>query len=272
MRIIWALAGLFVLAYGGYCAALYFRQGALVFPGKETDQAQVEQFRRYYKSFEDVTVTVPGATLRGYALWRAPGKGPEKALIYYGGNAEEAGAFFLWSPQALPGWSIVSVDYRGYGASDGTSTEELAVKDALAVYDAVRERLGPAARIAVMGRSLGSGIALRVAAGRDAAALVLVTPYDSLANVGADNYPFVPVKLLMRQRFDVTEDAPRVTAPTLFIVADKDSLVRPERAEVLAALWKGEKEYRVLPGGHNGVIEGELYWPTISGFLNREVR
>ncbi len=55
-------------------------------------------------------------------------------------------------------------------------------------------------------------------------------------------------------------------------MADKDSLVRPERAEVLAALWKGEKEYRVLPGGHNGVIEGELYWPTISGFLNREVR
>jgi len=272
MRIVWILAALLVVVYAGYCAALYFMQGRLVFPGKETDTAQVAEFRRYYKTFEDFSVPVPGATLRGYALWRTPEKGPGRALIYYGGNAEEAGAFFLWSPQNLPDWSIIAVDYRGYGGSDGTATEELAVKDALAVYDAVRARLGPNARIALMGRSLGSGIALRTAVSRDAAALVLVTPYDSLANVGADNYPIVPVKLLMRQRFDVTEEAPRVTAPTLFIVADKDGLVRPERAEALAKIWKGPKEYRVLPGGHNSVIEGELYWPTAAGFLNREVR
>jgi uncharacterized protein len=268
MRFAVTMAVVALCAYLGYCAALFFMQTRIIFPGRRTDAAQITALRNYYKELSDFEVKTPDAVLKGYVLSR-PESGNARALLYFGGNAEEAGGIFLWAPQALPDWTIVSVNYRGYGENDGEPSMEALLRDAPEVYDALKAKLGPGARIAVMGRSIGTAPALRVAAVRDPAGLILVTPFDNLATVAADHYPFAPVSLLMRHTYDALPDAARVTAPTLILVAAADSLTRPDRAEALAEAWKGPKEYRVLPGGHNSVSDGELYWEVIKDFLGR---
>lgn len=269
MRLAVTLAAVAIGAYLCYCAALYFLQTRMLFPGRRADAEQITALRGYYKNFEDVEVNASGVILKGYMLRRAEAGKANRALLYFGGNAEEAGGIFLWAPQALPDWTIASINYPGFGESGGEPSMEAILRAAPAVYDAIRAKLGPGIRIAVMGRSIGAAPAIRVGADRDPAALVLVTPFDDLAKVAADIYPFAPVSLLMRHAYDALPDAAKVTAPTLFLVAAADSLTRPARAEALAEAWKGPKEYRVLPGGHNSVSDGELYWEVIKDFLGR---
>jgi len=277
------------LAYAGYAALMYILQDSQVFPGRETDQALVSQLRGYHPDFQDVTLTTPdGATLSGYLLPRSlttlpslpsppsppdnpqagaePARIPAPILLYFQGNAEEAASFFLWSAAELPRFTLAAVNYRGYGASTGRASETSVKADALAVYDALAARF-PATPIAVMGRSIGTGVAAYVAARRPVAAVVLVTPYDSIASVGQAAHPLLPVKLLLRQPFDVLPDAARITAPTLFLTASGDTLIPESHAQALAAVWAGPKDFRRLAGGHNSILDNPDYWPFIRDFL-----
>ncbi len=257
------------LAYCGYLALLYLGQDTMVFPGRLADPAREQEIRRYYPKLEAFTVTAgDGVVLRGYYLPRSRDGRPAPAVLYYCGNAEEQTGFFLWSPSELRPFTVAGVDYRGYGHSDGRPTEKAIKDDALAVYDALAARLGPAARIVVMGRSLGTAVAAHVAARRDVAGLILVTPYDSLAAVGQASHPLVPVRLLMKNPFDVAPDAARVTAPTLMLVAGADTLVPPLHAARLAASWPGPKEVRTLDGAtHGNIVDNPEYWRLVREFL-----
>lgn len=275
-----------VLAYLCYMGLMYFLQDSQLFPGRDTDQALLAQLRAYHPDLTDFSLTTPdGATLSGYLLPRtlpalptpsdsdgsidppaARVEVPAPILVYFQGNAEEAASFFLWSPAELSRFTLAAVNYRGYGASTGASTEQTAKADALAVFDALRARY-PGAPIAVMGRSIGSGVAAHVAANRPVSAVVLVTPYDSIRAVGQAAHPLLPVGLLLRQPFDVTPDAARVTAPTLFLIASNDTLIPPARAESLARVWAGPKDFRRIDAGHNSILDSPDYWPFIRDFL-----
>ena len=279
--------GLFAacLAYAGYMALMYFMQDSQVFPGRTTDQALVAQLRSYQPDLTDVTVTTPdGAALAGYLLPRTlpvvaapedgatagaepgPAQVPAPVLLYFQGNAEEAASFFLWAPTELPRFTLAAVNYRGYGASTGRATEDRVKADALEIFDALASRY-PGAPIAVMGRSIGTGVAAYVAARRPVSAVVLVTPYDSILAVGQAAHPLLPVGLLLRQPFDVRPDAARVTAPTLFLTASNDTLIPESHATALAAVWAGPKDFRRLAGGHNSILDNPDYWPFIRDFL-----
>ena len=200
------------LAYCGYLSMLYVAQDGMVFPGRPADPAKVAEIRRYYRSLESFEVAADdGTVLRGYYLPRLRQGRPAPAVLYFAGNAEEQTGFFLWSPNELRPYSVAGLDYRGYGASEGRPSEAALKADALAAYDALAAKLGPDVRIAVMGRSLGTALAAHVAANRAVAGVILVTPYESLAAVGQDSHPLVPVRLLMKHPFDVAPDAARVT-------------------------------------------------------------
>src|SRR5581483_3606208 len=108
---------------------------------------------------------------------------------------------------------------RGYGGSSGKASEAALFEDGLTLFDEV-QKAHP--QVEVVGRSLGSGVAVYVASLRPAARLVLVTPYDSIAEIGARQFPFVPVKWLLLDRFESWKYAPQVTAPTLIIAAEHD--------------------------------------------------
>jgi hypothetical protein len=158
-------------------------------------------------------VAADGAHLRGWIV-----KGtvtPAPAVIYFGGNAEEV-SWTLGDARWPREWTIVGLNYRGYGASEGEPGERELNADALAIYDAVarREDIDPR-RIVVFGRSIGTALAAHLAAERPVAGAVLVSPFDSLTPIGEKHYPWLPVSLLLRHRFDALPDAQRNTMPPL---------------------------------------------------------
>ena len=213
------------------------------------------------------TVTAAdGTALRG---WIAKGSAaPAPAIIFFGGNAEEV-SFILADPRWPRAWSIVALNYRGYGASEGVPGERALAADALAIYDAVAGREDvDRNRIVVFGRSLGTALAAHVAAERPVAGVVLVSPYDSLAAIGNHHYPWLPVSLLLRHRFDARADATRSQAPMLALVANRDSIIPVERSRALYDAWAGQKNWQVVPGSdHNTLGATADFWVGIARFL-----
>lgn len=208
-----------------------------------------------------------GIRLRGWIM-RGTAR-PAPTVLYFGGNAEEV-SWTLSDARWPREWTIVGVNYRGYGASDGKPGEAALKADALAIYDAVsrRDDVDPR-RIVVFGRSLGTAIAVHVAAERpQIAAAVLVSPYDSMVAIGKLHYPWLPVGLLLRHRFDATDDAVRSHMPLLAIVGDHDAIIPPQRSRALYDAWSGPKQWLAVSGaGHNDLGNDADFWSAIGGFL-----
>ena len=216
-----------------------------------------------------LTVTAADGThLRGWLV--AGSAAPAPTVIYVGGNAEEV-SFTLADPRWPRDWSIVALNYRGYGASEGTPGERELSTDALSIYDAVAARDGiDRQRIVVFGRSLGTALAVHVAAERPVAGVVLVSPYDSLAAIGNHHYPWLPVSLLLRHRFDALGDAGRSRMPLHAIVADSDSIIPVGRSRVLYEAWAGPKNWQVVrQSDHNTLGATAEFWEGVAGFLAR---
>jgi len=214
-------------------------------------------------------VAADGTHLRGWIVRGAATPAP--AVIYFGGNAEEV-SWTLADARWPREWSIVGVNYRGYGASEGAPGQAALEADALAIHDAVarREDVDPR-RIVVFGRSLGTAIAAHLAAERpDAVAgAVLVSPYDSMTAIGKLHYPYLPVSLLLRHPFDAVPDAQRNRMPLLAIVGESDSIIPPQRSRALYDAWSGPKSWLAIPGAdHNDLGTTEAYWQGIAKFLS----
>ncbi len=244
------LAGL----YAGLCLLMFLTQRAQVyFPVAESSAPGATP----------MTFAADGATLK---VWTAgPGRGP--ALLYFGGNAEDVGASIGEYVVRLPDHSLYFVNYRGYGGSTGRPSEAALVGDAIALYDRLRERH---AEIAVVGRSLGSGVAAQLAASRDVARLVLVTPFDSLVNTARAHFRWLPVGLLMRDRFESASRAPAIAAEVLVVVADSDEVVPRARSDALIEAFPRRPRIVVLEGaGHNGIGLDPRYMDEVARFLAR---
>ena len=213
----------------------------------------------------EVTAT-DGTRLRGWI--RHASHEPAPVVLYFGGNAEEV-SWTLADKRWPRDWAVVAINYRGYGASEGTPGEAALVADALSIYDTVAARPDvEARRIVAFGRSLGTGMATKLAAQRPLAGAILVSPYDSLVEVGRTHYPWLPVSWLLRHRFDVSQDASRVQAPLLAIVAERDSIVPQGRSRALFDAWAGPKRWVVTPGAdHDTVGESAPFWEHVTGFL-----
>jgi hypothetical protein len=213
-------------------------------------------------------VAADGTRLRG---WIVKGTAaPAPTVIYFGGNAEEV-SWTLAETRWPREWTIVGLNYRGYGASEGKPGEPALTADALAIGDAVarREDVDPR-RIVVFGRSLGTAIAAHLAAERPdvIAGAVLVSPFDSMTAIGRKHYPWLPVSLLLRHRFDALAAAQRCTMPLLAIVGGSDSIIPPERSRALFDAWAGPKTWLAVPGAdHNDLGSEETFWKGVAGFL-----
>src|SRR5205085_5992564 len=131
-----------------------------------------------------------------------------------GGNKEDVSQSLPAFEAAFPNHALYLLHYRGYGGSEGVATETDLYRDALALFDHAHRRHR---QVIVVGRSLGSGLAVRVASVRRATRLVLVTPYDSIVGIAAGQYPWAPVSLILKDRYESVRYAPRVRAPTRII-------------------------------------------------------
>jgi hypothetical protein len=217
---------------------------------------------------EEIELAMPeGPRLRG---WFAParGGGPAPLIVYYGGNAEDATgqAFEPW-PDA---WALALVNYRGYGGSDGRPSEQALCADAEVVLDALARRPDvDAERIVLVGRSLGTGVATYVAARRPVRAVVLVSPYDSMVALAGHHYPFLPVRWLLRHRFESIERAPGIKAPLLAIAGERDEIIPPASSRRLYEAWGGPTRWVAIPdANHNDLGWQRSFWEPIRAFLD----
>ena len=207
-------------------------------------------------------ITLPTANARVLVSTR-PMEGP-RALIYFGGNAENVSLSMPDLSVAFPNHAIYLMHYRGYGGSSGTPSEKGLFDDALILFDEVH-RKHPS--VDVVGRSLGSGIAVYVASIRPVDRLVLVTPYDSLLELAALQYPYIPVRWLLLDKFESWRFAPSVTAPTLIIAAEHDELVPRSNTQLLQSRFKsGLVSFKVVAGtGHNTISGSPGYIQLLKG-------
>ena len=208
-----------------------------------------------------------GTHLRGWI--RQSSREPARLVLYFGGNAEEV-SWTVADKRWPTDWAIVAVNYRGYGASEGKPAEAALVADALTMYDKVAARADvDRAHIVAFGRSLGTGIAVKLAASRPLSGVVLVSPYDSLVAIGEMHYPWLPVSWLLRHRFDVASDATRIGAPLLAIVGGRDTIVPPVRSRALYDAWTGPKQWHVMSAAdHDRVAESAEFWKIVARFLS----
>jgi len=242
-----------VAAYGVLCAWVFFTQrGQIYFP---TPSAAAP-------SAQALWLESQGEQIKVWVVSR-PG---DRALVYFGGNAEDVAGNVELFAEAFPDRSLFLVNYRGYGGSSGRPTEAGLVADALAVFDHVQQE-HPA--VAVMGRSLGSGIAVQLATSRPVDRLVLVTPYDSLVNVAREYFRWLPVGLLLRDRYDSVSRAHQVKTPVLMVIADEDEIIPRERSDALAAAFApGQPRVVVVPAvGHNTLDLSPEYLGAVREFL-----
>ena len=246
----------------GVPAAAWFAQDRLIFfPQPAVAAADLPDEAKPLE-----IVATDGTRLRG---WMRHGSAtPAPVVLYFGGNAEEVSGT-LADPRWPRDWTIVAVNYRGYGTSEGTPGEAALVADALAIFDAVAARPDvDARRIVAFGRSLGTGVAVKLAAARPLAGLVLVSPFDSLVELGRTHYPWLPVSLLLRHRFDAAAEARRVKVPLLAIVADRDAIIPHERSRALYDAWAGPKSWLVVGAtDHNSLSVPDAFWAGVAGFL-----
>jgi fermentation-respiration switch protein FrsA (DUF1100 family) len=188
------------------------------------------------------------------------------ALIYFGGNAERVGENLPEFDAAFADRAAYLVNYRGYGGSTGKPSEDALISDAERVYDWVAARHG---RVAVIGRSLGSGVAAALGSVRPVERLVLVTPFDSIANVAAEHYWWLPTRWLLRDRYDSLPRVAKVRAPVLVIVAEHDTIVSRARSDALIAAVPPDNLQTLLIAGatHNGIDAFPSYLQSLKEFL-----
>lgn len=242
----WTLLFL-VAGYAALCALVYFSQrGLMYFPDRmRTAPADVG----LPEAKEEKLATSDGETI---IVWHIPPRdGTKPVIVYFHGNG---GALNLrvqrFARLAAEGFGIVGVSYRGYGGSTGTPTEPGLIADGIAAYEFAAKLYSPA-RIALWGESLGSGVAIAVAAEAPVAKLVLESPFTSAADVGAAIYFFLPVRWLMKDQFRSDQRIANVKASILILHGDRDSVVPIVFGERLYEMITGKKKFVRLKGGEH---------------------
>jgi len=252
----------------GLPLAAWLAQDSLIFFPQPLEPGRRAEVARRFPAVQEAFLMAADGTKQ--FAWHVPAGTPAPAplVLYFGGNAEET-SWMLEQSGNVPGASWLIVSYRGYGLSEGKPGEAALVAGALQWFDHAMTLPGAdPGRTYVFGRSLGSGVAVALAAARPVAGVILATPYDSLAAVARRHYPYLPVDLLLRHRFDSLAKAPALRQPLLCLVAERDEIIPPEHAERLAAAWGGAKEWVLLRGAdHNGTDGDPAFWPAIRKFL-----
>ena len=240
-----------VAAYLGFCILLYTMQRSF----------------QYFPTPRRLGPTEMAGTFRSgdtlLQLTVRPHAGPG-AVLYFGGNGEDVSSSVAPLMAAFPGREIVMLHYRGYGGSAGEPTEADIALDAQGLFDEVHARHPD---VVVIGRSLGSGVAARLASVRPVARLVLVTPYDSIVGIAQRQFPIFPVSWLLIDKYETWRYVPKITAPVLILRAEHDELIPASSTEALRARFPpGQVTTVVVPADHNSILDEPQYVSALAAF------
>ena len=269
----WALGAVALAAIGALLLLIWAGQRHLIyFPSRGVPPPAAVGLagaERVMMPLED------GGTLNG---WFVPGSRQPAAftvLVFNGNAGNRAYRAPLASAFHRRGVAVLLFDYRGFGDNTGAPTQHGLEADARAAHTYLLSRQDVCRdRIVFFGESLGSAVAISLALDRAPAALVLRSPFTSMADVGRFHYPVLPVRWLLRDRYASIDVIGRLRSPLLVIAGDRDSVVPLEQSQRLFAAATGQKEMVVIPGAdHNDrvLLDGEQMVASTLDFLQRTV-
>lgn len=211
--------------------------------------------------------TEDGETLQAWYAAARPGR---PTILYLHGNGGEiAGRNERFAAYQAQGFGVLFVSYRGYGASTGSPSEPGLVNDGRSAYDwLIAQGVAPEA-IMLVGESLGSGVAVQLAAERPVGAVALEAPYFSAADIAASIYWWLPVRLLMKDKFDSFAYIGKVQAPLLIIHGEQDDIIPLSEGQRLFASANEPKQLVVIPGGTHGSIFSAETWTREMRFFEQ---
>jgi len=248
MTVLKWLAAVASVGYLAGLVVLFFAQRSFIFPVPQTVRTSPEA-AGFGAAEEDLLTTADGETV---IVWHVPAKPGRAVVLYFHGNGDFlAGLVGRFRDITQDGTGLVALSYRGYAGSSGRPSERGLLLDAAAAYAFALARYS-ADRIVVWGFSLGSGVAVALAADRGIAKLILESPYTSITDVAAAAFPLLPVRWLIRDRFRSDQRIARVTAPLLIMHGARDATIPINLGERLFALAHEPKQFvRFAEGGHN---------------------
>lgn len=254
-KIMISLLATIAAVYLLFCILLYAVQRHLIFfPTPEADMPNMP-----YIVLDTGAVRVKVWTLN-------PGRG--RGLLYFGGNAENVADSIPAFASLFPDRTVYLVNYRGFGGSSGTPDEAGLEADALLAYDYFAKKHRS---LAVMGRSIGSAVAAYVASERPVEKLILVTPFDTLENVACHHYPWLPVGVILKDRYDTASLGLKITTDTLIVATTDDEVIPYRLSRRLGDTLINASVQRVELSevGHNTVHLHPAYGKILSDFLRR---
>jgi fermentation-respiration switch protein FrsA (DUF1100 family) len=271
MRLMWQALSILAAAYGGLALLVYFFQARMVFyPEVERDVSVTPASVKM--PFEDLHLqTSDGIRLHG---WYIPAAQPRGTVLFLHGNAGNI-SHRLDSVQMFHrlGYSTLIFDYRGYGNSSGTPTEQGTYRDAEAAWRYLTEqRHIPSCHIVLFGESLGGAVAAWLATSRKPAALVIASGFTSVPDLGQQLYPYLPIRWLARIRYDTRKYLKSVTVPVLIAHSPQDDIVPFEHGRALFAAANPPKQFLELAGGHNDgfIFMRESWIRALGDFLGKQ--
>lgn len=248
---------LLAVAYLCICVAMYaFQRQLQYFP---TTRAPAPETL----SLNDVQVVTlepsdGGAVVQ---MWYAAADPGKPTILFFHGNAGEvADRAPRLATYRAAGYGAAFVSYRGYGGSTGTPSEDGFLQDARAAYYWLLAHDVPHDQIIVVGESLGTGVAVKLAATVPVGALVLEAPYTAAADVAADAYPWLPVRLLMKDQFRSIDEIGFVAAPLLILHGTADRVIPFAQGQALFAAANKPKTFVALDGASHDALFDPALW------------
>ena len=238
------------VGYLGGLIVLFFAQRSMVFPIPQT--ARTSPAAAGFPEAEEHILTT--ADNEKVIVWHVPARPGHPVVLYFHGNGDFLAGFFGRFRQIIAdGTGVVALSYRGYAGSSGQPSEWGLLQDAAAAYAFTTARYS-AEKIVAWGFSLGTGVAVTLAAEQPVGKLILEAPYTSLADVAASLFPIFPVRLVMKDQFRSDERIARVSAPLLIMHGARDATIPIIFGERLFARAHEPKQFVRFPeGDHNNL-------------------
>ena len=243
------LVGVLVAFYVGLCLLVFFNQRSMLYP--------VPPGAREPRLHGATLLRVPGPEGSTVFALHVPAPAGAPTVVHFHGNGEQL-ADSGWLAQRFQeaGLGFYAVEYPGYGLAKGRGPTEDGLYAAAEAALKHLEGLGvPREQVVLQGQSLGSGVAVEMARRGYGARLILVSPYTSMMDMGAVLFPWLPVRLLARDRFDTVSKAPQVGLPVLIIHGRQDELIPAAMGERLGTVFPRASVFIVDGAGHNDVYD-----------------
>jgi len=253
MNIVMRIIKMLIFIYIGFGLVLFFMQrDYMYFPSPKTSHSYpVEKFSNNGELIEVIVLN----------------KGSKDSIIYFGGNGETVVANASSFKDTFADHTVYLVNYRGYGGSSGEPNEKALYSDAHYIYDSIKDRHE---HISVIGRSLGTGVAIYLASTRIIKKMILITPYDSFQNVAQKKYPIYPMSLMLMDKYNSTSRIKDINSDTLIILADHDQIIPRDSSNKLIKLFPvSQVTLEVIKEtSHNTVSHNERYYSILEEFIN----